>query len=724
MMTASNFSNTDHSSYLEGLNPEQREAVENLDGPLLILAGAGTGKTKVLTTRIAHLLFNKRAFPSQILAVTFTNKASREMKSRMESLLGYEVDGLMLGTFHSIAAKVLRRHAELVGLTSSFTIIDYDDQLRLAKQILNDYNVDDKKNPPKVLVYLINHFKDKALAPDKVESYDNSYFADGKLPSLYAEYQRRLKLLNSADFGDLTLYNIEIFNTHLDVLEYYQNRFKYILVDEYQDTNVAQYLWLRLLAQKQRNICCVGDDDQSIYGWRGAEVTNILRFDKDFEGAKIVRLERNYRSKGHILNAASHIISNNKNRHDKTLWTEDDDGQKIKLNSLYDDREEARFIAEEIESLRRLRKLRYSDMAILVRAGYQTRSFEESLNAYRIPYHIIGGIKFYERMEIRDVIAYIRLLVNRGDSLAFERIINTPKRGIGGTTIQKIRMFANEEQISMAAAAQKLISMRQIKGKGADSIMALLNNFDKWDKLLSETTHYDVTDMMLAESGYIQMWKDEKTEESRDRVDNIYELLRSLEEFPDLKTYLEHVSLINDIDNMQDDDRVNVMTMHAAKGLEFETVFLAGWEEGVFPSQKALDENGKSGLEEERRLAYVAITRAKNNLYISFTSTRRMYGSFQASTPSRFIDELPKESYELLNAPSSYTRYKNLNSQQHYQKPKSPVISNKPDAKFKVSQKVTHPKFGSGRIINIAGDIAEVVFAESGIKKVMIDYLN
>lgn len=712
-------------TYLQTLNPEQLEAVEYLEGPLLILAGAGTGKTKVLTTRIGHLIFNKLAFPSQVLAVTFTNKAAREMKLRLDSILGYPVEGMMLGTFHAMAAKILRRHAELIGLTSDFTIIGYDEQLKLAKQLLNDFNLDDKKHTPKTLVYLISRFKDKALTPDKVDAHDNSYYADGKLQALYAEYQIRLKRLNAADFGDLTLHNIEIFNKNLDVLEMYQNKFKYIMVDEYQDTNVAQYLWLRMLAQKHKNICCVGDDDQSIYGWRGAEITNILRFDKDFENAKIIRLERNYRSKGHILKSAANLIAHNSTRHGKTLWTEDEDGAKIKLNSFYNDREEARFVAEEIESLRRREKQKYSQVAILVRAGYQTRSFEESFNSFRMPYHIIGGIKFYERMEIRDVISYIRFMVSRNDSLAFERIINTPKRGVGGSTIQKMRVLSNEQDISLSNAARKLVECKSIKGKTADVICGLLDNFDKWEKLQEHSAHWEVVKTMLEESGYIQMWKDENTEESRDRIENINELLSSLPEFESLKDYLEHVSLISDVDTMQDADRINVMTMHAAKGLEFDVVFLAGWEEGVFPSQKSLDENGKTGLEEERRLAYVAITRAKSNLYISFACNRRIYGSFQASTPSRFIDELPASSYEVINNFGSYYKMERQPlPSKTYATAHTSIEKAHSAPSFKLSQKVSHVKFGSGRIVSLAGDIAEVVFDNAGIKKVMIDYLS
>lgn len=644
------------SAYLEGLNPQQLEAVNTLEGPLLVLAGAGTGKTKVLTTRIAHILCSRRAFPSQILAVTFTNKAAREMKDRVEKLMGEPMDSLWLGTFHSIAAKILRRHAEKVGLKSDYTIIDFDDQMRLMKQILKDRDIDEKKASPRLALYLISRLKDKAIKSTAVPNSEDNNFGYVSLRDLYAEYQRRLKALNACDFGDLLLYNIELLQNHADVFDEYSKRFKYILVDEYQDTNVCQYMWLRLLAKGHNNICCVGDDDQSIYGWRGAEVTNILRFDKDFTNAKVIRLERNYRSTQYILDAATAVISNNMDRHGKQLWTDLKDGNLIKLSSFHDDREEARTIAEEIEDLGRLRKCKLADIAILVRAGYQTRPFEEQLNFLRIPYRIIGGLKFYERAEIKDVIGYIRCLVNYTDSLAFERIINLPRRGIGATTMQQMHLLSRDSGKGLYETAQMMIQNSQIKGKAGASLNALFDQFDYWRTQLSTRPHVDVVKQMLDESGYIQMWKSEGTDESKDRLDNINELLRTLGDYESLPSFLEHISLVTDVDSMMDENKVSVMTMHAAKGLEFDTVFLPGWEEGIFPSQKSLDESGLAAAEEERRLAYVGITRAKHSLYISYANNRRIYGSYQPSIPSRFIGELPENAFEILHNQGSYYR--------------------------------------------------------------------
>lgn len=725
------------SDYLSQLNKEQSEAVMTTEGPLLVLAGAGTGKTRVLTTRIAHILNSRLAYPSQILAVTFTNKAAREMKSRVEGLLEDSTDGLWLGTFHSIAAKILRRHAELVGLTRDFTIIDMDDQLRLAKRILADLDIDEKKNPPKLMLYLISRYKDKAWASQKVPTSEIGMYADGKITSLYNEYQKRLRELNAVDFGDLLLLNIQLFNNHLDVYEQYRNKFKYILVDEYQDTNTAQYIWLRLLAQGHQNICCVGDDDQSIYGWRGAEVTNILKFDRDFDGAKIIRLEKNYRSTDVILNAATKLVSNNQDRHGKTLWTDRVSDNKIKLNSFYDDREEARYVADEIESLQQVKRMPLNEVGILVRAGYQTRSFEDSLNFLRIPYRIIGGLKFYERAEIRDVIAYIRLLVNNSDNLAFERIINTPKRGVGTTTLQQIIFYSRERSKSFLHAAKDLIANKEIRGKPQETLTIFFNQLARFSEMLSlNVPHWQVVDIMLQETGYIDMWKNEATEESKERIDNIKELLGTLQDFNDLTEFLEHVSLVTDNDKEDGEGRVSVMTIHAAKGLEFETVFLPGWEEGLFPSQKSLDENGRTALEEERRLAYVAITRAKKNLYISYACNRRVYGSYQSTFPSRFIDELPSDSYEIIkNYGSYYKRDKGsslrdeldsiINSADKIFAVKNPEPQEALDqSKLRRGSRVFHQKFGYGIIIKIADSSAEVAFEKAGLKKVMVDYLK
>ncbi len=708
--------------YLNNLNQQQLDAVRTTEGPLLVLAGAGTGKTRVLTSRIAHILHSRLAFPSQILAVTFTNKAAREMRARVDSLANNTADGIWLGTFHAIAAKILRRHAEVVGLSRDFTIIDYDDQIRLAKQLLADFDIDDKKNPPRTLIYMIGRFKDKAWGVDKVPNSEVGFYANGLTRELYAAYQKRLKLLNAVDFGDLTLLNIELFNNNPDILREYQNKFKYILVDEYQDTNVAQYLWLRILAQGSKNICCVGDDDQSIYGWRGAEVENILRFDKDFANANIIRLEENYRSTNNILKAASHLISNNDDRHGKNLWTGGDIGHKIKLSSFYDDKEEARYIAEEIESIQYRKTHPYSETAILVRAGYQTRSFEESFNFLKIPYKIIGGLKFYERTEIRDALAYIRVLISPSDSLAFERIINTPRRGIGSGVLQKIIALSKEKSISYYDSTLALMDSGEIKGKTREALNKMFNDFSHLRAQLELQPHWQIVENLLEDSGYIAMWKNDINEDSRERIDNLKELLRSLQDYTDLREYLEHISLVADTDNVQDDDKVGIMTMHASKGLEFETVFLAGWEEGIFPSQKALDENGKAALEEERRLAYVGITRAKKNLYISYACNRRIYGSYQACISSRFIDELPIETYEIINNYSSY--YNNKSAKNHsYDSGKSAYQSTN-ESTFKMGQRVFNLKFGYGHVIGLNDTIIEVAFDKAGIKKVLAEYLT
>ena len=710
------------SNYLTGLNSQQLEAVCSTEGPLLVLAGAGTGKTKVLTSRIAHILYSKLAFPSQILAVTFTNKAAKEMRLRIDSQTSGAAEGLWLGTFHSIAAKILRRHAELVNLTRDFVIIDNDDQIRLVKQLLSDYNIDDKKNPPRGLLYLISRFKDKAWAPNQVPDTEVGFYGNAKVKDLYAEYQSRLRLMNAVDFGDLTLFNIVLFNQHIDILKEYQNKFKYILVDEYQDTNVAQYLWLRILAQASQNVCCVGDDDQSIYGWRGAEITNILRFDKDFTQAKIIRLEKNYRSTNHILKAATELISNNLDRHGKNLWTEVSEGQKIKLSSFYDDRDEAKYVAEEIESIIYKKTHNYSSHAILLRAGYQSRSFEESFNFLRIPYRIIGGLKFYERMEIRDTIAYIRLLINPHDSLAFERIINTPRRGIGNVVLQRIKTVSKRQSVSYYDACNQLIKEGIIKGKVAQLLNKLFMDLARFSDSLKHQSHWVVIENMLEECGYISMWKNDVSLDAKERLDNIKELLHSLQDYGDLREYLEHISLVTDADNMPNDDKVNIMTMHAAKGLEFETVFLTGWEEGSFPSQRSMDEKGKSGLEKERRLAYVGITRAKSNLYISYACNRRVYGGFQACTPSRFIDELHHSTYEIQN---NYGRYYNKNAAKTLSSQgRSGYDATSVDNILKLGVRVFNVKFGYGRVVGLKDSIVEVAFEKAGIKRLLAEYVS
>ncbi|MGB4112608.1 MAG: UvrD-helicase domain-containing protein, partial [Yoonia sp.] len=595
--------------YLEGLNPAQREAVEALQGPVLMLAGAGTGKTKALTTRIGHLLATGTARPDQILAVTFTNKAAREMKLRVGRMMGEAVEGMpWLGTFHSVCAKLLRRHAELVGLKSTFTILDTDDQQRLMKQLIRAEDIDEKRWPPRMLAGIIDGWKNRALVPDAVPVADSGAF-DHKGIELYAAYQSRLRDLNAVDFGDILLHMVTIFQTHQDILEQYQRRFKYILVDEYQDTNVAQYLWLRLLAAQHKNICCVGDDDQSIYGWRGAEVGNILRFEKDFPGAVVVRLEQNYRSTPHILAAASGVIAGNKGRLGKTLFTDREEGEKVRLIGHWDGEEEARWIGEEIEALQRgtrgLEKVGLDSMAILVRASHQMRAFEDRFLTIGLPYRVIGGPRFYERLEIRDAMAYFRLAVSQDDDLAFERIVNTPKRGLGDKAVQTIQRTARENGVNLIEGARLVCEGKLLGGKGLKELTILVEGLDRWhSQVMAEAdTHVELAGMILDESGYTGFWQNDKTPEAPGRLENIKELVKALENFENLQGFLEHVSLIMDNETEEQGEKVSIMTLHAAKGLEFPAVFLPGWEDGLFPSQRSMDESGIKGLEEERRLA-------------------------------------------------------------------------------------------------------------------------
>lgn len=687
--------------YLSGLNPEQREAVETLDGPVLVLAGAGTGKTRVLTTRIAHILETGRAYPSQILAVTFTNKAAREMKERIGVLVGGAVEGMpWLGTFHSIGVKLLRRHAELAGLRSDFTILDTDDVTRLIKQLLQAEQIDDKRWPAKQFAQMIDGWKNKGLTPPDIPEGDARAFANGKGRTLYAAYQARLRSLNACDFGDLLLHPIAIFRQHPDLLREYHARFRYILVDEYQDTNTAQYLWLRLLAQRsaprrdeagaapaegrqgqaavapdgapsrsaphsgdsasarQVNICCVGDDDQSIYGWRGAEVDNILRFEKDFPGAKVIKLERNYRSTAHILGAAGHLIAHNEGRLGKTLFTErtSPEDERVQVHAAWDSEEEARAVGEEIEQLQR-KKHALNDMAILVRASFQMREFEDRFVTLGLNYRVIGGPRFYERLEIRDAMAYFRLVCQGADDLAFERIVNTPKRGLGDTTVRLIHDYARARDIPMLAASGELIETDDIKAKARKSLFDVVTMVRRWQGLLETTPHTELAETILEESGYTDMWKADKTAEAPGRLDNLKELIRSMEAFDSMRGFLEHVSLVMDAEQNESLDAVNIMTLHSAKGLEFETVFLPGWEEGLFPHQRALDEGGRAGLEEERRLAYVGLTRAKRRCHVWFVSNRRIHGLWQSTIPSRFLDELPEGHVEVSEMDQSYGGY-------------------------------------------------------------------
>ncbi|WP_412545631.1 ATP-dependent helicase [Maricaulis sp. MIT060901] len=745
------------SPYLEGLNAEQREAVEAVEGPVLVLAGAGTGKTRVLTTRLAHILATGRAQPWQILSVTFTNKAAREMKERVGKIIGEAVEGVpWLGTFHSISAQILRRHAELVGLKSNFTILDTDDQLRLLKQIIQAENIDEKRWTPRHLASLIDGWKNRGLKPEQLGEEDKWTFAEGRGQGLYTIYQERLKTLNCCDFGDLLLHTLHIFKDHTDVLAEYHKKFRYILVDEYQDTNVSQYLWLRLLAQGTGNICCVGDDDQSIYGWRGAEVDNILRFEKDFPGAHVVRLERNYRSTEHILAAASGLIAANRSRLGKTLWTEDDGGEKVQVRGIWDGEAEARFVAEEIENWSSKGRY-YSDAAVLVRASWQMRAFEDRFIMLGLPYKVIGGPRFFERAEVRDAHAYLRLVRSPEDDLAFERIVNTPKRGIGDTTVQKIAVAARAMQVPMTEATRRLLGTDEIRGKAKTALSVFLRDLERWREQSEQSRLDELAEIVLDESGYTAMWREDKTPQAAGRLENLKELIRSMGEWETLEAYLEHVSLVTDADRTTEEDEVSLMTLHAAKGLEFPLVFLPGWEETVFPSQRSLDEGGTRSLEEERRLAYVGITRAREQAVISFTANRMIYGRWQAVIPSRFIDEMPvdhvearsetgyydggpgRESFTANADPmaSSYSspgwkRYQaNTQSGRRSDPPtinaKAKVISSggsDKNGKWKAGDRVFHDKFGYGTVKKADGEKYSVQFDKAGLKKVVESFLR
>ena len=647
--------------YLAGLNPEQRLAVETLDGPVLVLAGAGTGKTRVLTVRIAHILATGRARPSEILAVTFTNKAAREMKHRVGEIVGHVVEGMpWLGTFHAIGVRILRRHAELVGLKPDFTILGVDDQIRLLKQLLEAENIDEKRWPARVLASLIDGWKNRGLTPEQVPAGEAAAFANGKGLKLYKAFQERLKILNAADFGDLLLENIRLFREQPEVLRQYQSRFKFILVDEYQDTNVAQYLWLRLLAQRTegeaKNICCVGDDDQSIYGWRGAEVDNILRFEHDFPGATVIRLERNYRSTGHILAAASHLIAHNEGRLGKTLRTDDVPGEKVTVTGAWDSEEEARAIGEEIEQLQRGGHA-LNQIAILVRASFQMREFEDRFVTLGLPYRVIGGPRFYERAEIRDALAYLRVINSPADDLAFERIVNVPKRGLGDATVQLLHDHARKRRVPLTAAARAMVTTDELKPKPRGALRGLLDSIERWRKQRDNLPHTQLAEIVLDESGYTEMWQKDRSADAAGRLENLKELVRSMEEFEKLQGFLEHISLVMDNEKAAEADAVNIMTLHSAKGLEFDTVFLPGWEEGLFPHQRTLDDQGRAGLEEERRLAHVGITRARKRAKIYFATNRRMHGLWQTNIPSRFLDELPEANVEVTEAQGGFGGY-------------------------------------------------------------------
>jgi DNA helicase II / ATP-dependent DNA helicase PcrA len=817
--------------YLADLNPEQREAVESLDGAVLVLAGAGTGKTRVLTTRIAHILATGRARPGQILSVTFTNKAAREMKERVGRMVGQVVEGMpWLGTFHSIGVKILRRHAELVGLKPDFTILDVDDQIRLMKQLLEAENIDEKRWPARVLAQLIDGWKNRGLTPDQVPAGEAASFAAGKGKKLYTAYQERLKVLNATDFGDLLLENIRLFRQHPAVLRQYQERFKYILVDEYQDTNVAQYLWLRLLGQsttpdrpgpvlrdaalptapqdeenrsidphpeearsavskgeaesfdladtldspaqkKQKNICCVGDDDQSIYGWRGAEVDNILRFEHDFPGAKVIRLERNYRSTGHILAAASHLISHNQGRLGKTLRTEDVLGEKVTVTGAWDSEEEARAVGEEIEQLQR-EKHKLDEIAILVRASFQMREFEDRFVTLGLPYRVIGGPRFYERAEIRDALAYLRVINSPADDLAFERIVNVPKRGLGDATVQMLHDYARKNRVPLTDAARAVVETDELKPKPRNALKGVLECFDRWRAQKDALPHSELAEIVLDESGYTEMWQKDRSADAAGRLENLKELVRSMEDFENLQGFLEHISLVMDTDKGEGVDSVSIMTLHAAKGLEFDTVFLPGWEEGIFPNQRALDDQGRAGLEEERRLGHVGLTRARKRVKIYFATNRRMHGTWSSNIPSRFLDELPEEHVEVTESKgggfgmsgygpsrfdemasfgSSYgtpgwqraqaarARHARSNGDQRggFSEPRSgysrPPLTIEGElvakstgtvSEFAVGDRVFHQKFGNGNVVAVDGNKLTIAFDKAGDKRVVDSFVE
>jgi DNA helicase-2/ATP-dependent DNA helicase PcrA len=816
--------------YLTALNPEQRAAVEAIDGPVLVLAGAGTGKTRVLTTRLAHLLATGRAKPWGVLAVTFTNKAAREMRERVEALLGPGGGGLpWLGTFHSISARMLRTHAELVGLKNTFTILDTDDQIRLLKQIVDAEGIDEKRWPGRQLAGLIDSWKNRALTPEKVPKNEAHAFADGAGVRLYGIYQQRLKILNACDFGDLLMHMIDIFQRHPDVLETYHKKLSHLMVDEYQDTNVAQYLWLRLLAQARKNLCVVGDDDQSVYGWRGAEVENILRFEHDFPGAQVVRLERNYRSTGHILAAASHLIAHNRGRLGKTLFTDDELGLRVKVRGVWDGEAEARLVADDIEEWVKAalplslaergpggegraltssvsaaghpssptpppqgrRGRTYSDCAVLVRAAWQMRAFEERFLMLRIPYKVIGGPRFFERAEVRDAHAYLRLIRSEDDDLAFERVVNMPKRGVGEGTVQKLHAHAGRPPVrfvtdhgplfdadtgevvaareeapggatrfrSLAAAARELTLTDELPLKARTALRAFLNDLDRWRDLSRSVGHLELAETILDESGYTEMLRNDKSPQAQTRLENLKELVQSMGQYDTLEAYLEHVALVLDIEAESEGDNVQLSTLHAAKGLEWPLVFLPGWEELVFPSQRSIDENGEKGLEEERRLAYVGITRARESARLSFAANRQIYGRWQTVLPSRFVDELPPANVDAVSETGymmqpggmretaqrfeAYAPGAGFNSA--YQSPgwrraqenagkrgKPPMLegearliakSGEDDSHYKRGDRIFHQKFGYGYIRAVEGNKLTVDFDKAGEKRVIDSFV-
>ncbi len=745
--------------YLKGLNPPQRDAVLTTEGPVLMLAGAGTGKTAALTARLAHLLWTRKAWPSEILAVTFTNKAAREMRERVGRMVGDAVEGMpWLGTFHAIGAKMLRRHAELVGLQSNFTILDTDDQLRLLKQLIVAADIDEKRFPARSLAGLIDDWKNRGLVPADIDAGESERYANGRGGELYAQYQARLRSVNACDFGDLLLHMLTILRAHADVLRNYQERFKYIMVDEYQDTNIVQYLWLRLLAQTRKNIACVGDDDQSIYSWRGAQVENILKFEKDFPGAKVIRLEQNYRSTPHILGAASGVIAHNGGRLGKTLWTELDVGEKVRVLGVWDGPEEARRVSDEIEAAQR-NGTPLDHIAILVRAQHQTREFEDRFISIGMPYRIVGGYRFYERAEIRDALAYLRIVNQPSDDLAFERIVNVPKRGLGDKAIAKIHQLARAEGVPLTIAAARILDTDELTPQARRALGNFVGDIARWRDQARDLPHAELARQMLDESGYTAMWQAEKSVEASGRLENLSELVRAMEEYESLGAFLEHVSLVMDKEGAVQAPEVTIMTIHAAKGLEFDTVFLVGWEEGLFPSQRAIDEGGTRSLEEERRLAYVAITRARRRATILHAANRRIYGQWTSSIPSRFVGELPAEHTDSdttmsggeslwranwseradpfanvargtgrgpgwQRAAGSGSGFTTQPTRIVESRASAVSIGNKGRSDLSVGMRVFHQKFGYGAIAEIEGNKLEIDFEAAGRKRVMDSFVT
>ncbi len=721
--------NTNHFSEL---NDAQKEAVEIVNGPLLVLAGAGTGKTRVLTSRLSYILQNNIARPSEICTVTFTNKAANEMRMRVEHMIGNSIAGWWLGTFHSLAARILRANAELVNLKNTFTIIDTDDQIRLIKQLLSLENIDEKRWPARSLLSIIQRWKDMGLNPNDVKDafHSGTDFANNKAIKLYQLYQNRLITLNAADFGDLLLHVITIFKKNSDIKSLYQNKFKYILVDEFQDTNASQYYWLKSLAEKHKNLCAVGDDDQSIYSWRGADVSNILNFEKDFQNTKTIRLEENYRSTGNILAAASGLISKNQSRLGKTLWTDGDMGNKINIRTVYDGKEEAESISDEIEAYQRNNNS-INNVAILVRAGFQTRTFEERFLKIGLPYQVVGGLRFYERMEIRDAIAYLRLINSSDDQLAYERIINKPKRGLGDKTIRQIEQYSRSSKLSLEMAGRKLSETDELSSKATSTIRLFSKNLDKWRIDLQGKKLGELVEIVLEESGYIEMLKKDRSIEAPGRLDNLKELVNAIDEFESLQNFLEHIQLVMEGANNQNLETAKIMTLHAAKGLEFPLVFLPGWEEGLFPNQRSIDENGESGLEEERRLAYVGITRAKSDVWIFNANSRLTHGQWIDCIPSRFLDELPEKNINRFSSFSNNYNFKSSIASEWLLANNKKVINHYEDNKygnndsnFKLMERIFHQKFGYGKIIEIDGDKATVDFEKAGEKKLILTFIE